>query len=353
MKKHNFSAGPSILPREVVEEASKAVLNINNKNLSILEISHRSKDFISIMDEACSLALEITGLNNSGYKALFLQGGASLQFLMIAYNFLKTKAGYINTGTWSEKAIKEAKLFGEVIEIASSKDKNFNYIPKEIKIDTNYDYVHLTTNNTIFGTQFHNFPNTNSSLISDMSSDIFSRIIDYSKFDLFYAGAQKNTGPAGTTLIILKESLLTEIKENIPSMLSYKTHIDKESMFNTPPVFPIYTAMLNLRWIKKNGGIKNIENLNREKANLIYNEIDNNSKFIGFAEKDDRSFMNVTFNLNYSEEKDIFDKICEENNVVGINGHRSIGGYRASIYNAMTLESVEVLVDCMKKFEKL
>ena len=353
MKKHNFSAGPSILPREVVEEASKAVLNINNKNLSILEISHRSKDFISIMDEACSLALEITGLNNSGYKALFLQGGASLQFLMIAYNFLKTKAGYINTGTWSEKAIKEAKLFGEVIEIASSKDKNFNYIPKEIKIDTNYDYVHLTTNNTIFGTQFHNFPNTNSSLISDMSSDIFSRIIDYSKFDLFYAGAQKNTGPAGTTLIILKESLLTEIKENIPSMLSYKTHIDKESMFNTPPVFPIYTAMLNLRWIKKNGGIKNIENLNREKANLIYNEIDNNSKFIGFAEKDDRSFMNVTFNLNYSEEKDIFDKICEENNIVGINGHRSIGGYRASIYNAMTLESVEVLVDCMKKFEKL
>ena len=353
MKKHNFSAGPSILPREVVEEASKAVLNINNKNLSILEISHRSKDFISIMDEACSLALELTGLNNSGYKALFLQGGASLQFLMIAYNFLKTKAGYINTGTWSEKAIKEAKLFGEVIEIASSKDKNFNYIPKEIKIDTNYDYVHLTTNNTIFGTQFHNFPNTNSSLISDMSSDIFSRIIDYSKFDLFYAGAQKNTGPAGTTLIILKESLLTEIKENIPSMLSYKTHIDKESMFNTPPVFSIYTAMLNLRWIKKNGGIKNIENLNREKANLIYNEIDNNSKFIGFAEKDDRSFMNVTFNLNYSEEKDIFDKICEENNIVGINGHRSIGGYRASIYNAMTLESVEVLVDCMKKFEKL
>jgi len=353
MKKHNFNAGPSILPREVIEDASKAVLNINNKNLSILEISHRSKDFISIMDEACSLALEITGLNNSGYKALFLQGGASLQFLMIAYNFLKTKAGYINTGTWSEKAIKEAKLFGEVIEIASSKDKNFNYIPKEIKIDTNYDYVHLTTNNTIFGTQFHNFPNTNSSLISDMSSDIFSRIIDYSKFDLFYAGAQKNTGPAGTTLIILKESLLTEIKENIPSMLSYKTHIDKESMFNTPPVFPIYTAMLNLRWIKKNGGIKNIENLNREKANLIYNEIDNNSKFIGFAEKDDRSFMNVTFNLNYSEEKDIFDKICEENNVVGINGHRSIGGYRASIYNAMTLESVEVLVDCMKKFEKL
>ena len=272
---------------------------------------------------------------------------------MVAYNFLKTKAGYINTGTWSEKAIKEAKLFGEVIEIASSKDENFNYIPKKIKINDKYDYIHLTTNNTIFGTQFHNFPDTNSSLIADMSSDIFSRVIDYSKFDLFYAGAQKNTGPAGTTLVIVKESLLSEINKNIPSMLSYKIHIDKESMFNTPPVFPIYTAMLNLRWIKKNGGIQNIENKNREKANLIYNEIDNNSKFIGFAEKDDRSFMNVTFNLIDSEEKDIFDKICEENNVVGINGHRSVGGYRASIYNAMTLESVEVLVDCMKKFEKL
>ena len=353
MKKHNFSAGPSILPKEVFEEASKAVINLNNKNLSVLEISHRSNDFISIMDEACSLALELTDLKNNGYKAVFLQGGASLQFLMVAYNFLKTKAGYINTGTWSEKAIKEAKLFGEVIEIASSKDKNFNYIPKEIKIDNNFDYVHLTTNNTIFGTQFHNFPDTNSSLISDMSSDIFSRTIDYSKFDLFYAGAQKNTGPAGTTLVILKESLLSEINKNVPSMLSYKIHADKESMFNTPPVFPIYTAMLNLRWIKKNGGIKNIENQNREKANLINNEIDNNSKFIGFAEKDDRSFMNVTFNLTNSEEKDIFDKICEENNIVGINGHRSVGGYRASIYNAMTLESVEVLVNCMKKFEKL
>ena len=353
MKKHNFSAGPSVLPKEVIEDASKAVINLNNNNLSLLEISHRSKDFISIMDEACSLALELTGLKNLGYKAIFLQGGASLQFLMVAYNFLKTKAGYINTGTWSEKAIKEARLFGEVIEIASSKDENFNYIPKKIKISDKYDYIHLTTNNTIFGTQFHNFPDTNSSLIADMSSDIFSRVIDYSKFDLFYAGAQKNTGPAGTTLVIVKESLLSEINKNIPSMLSYKIHIDKESMFNTPPVFPIYTAMLNLRWIKKNGGIQNIENKNREKANLIYNEIDNNSKFIGFAEKDDRSFMNVTFNLTDSGKKDIFDKICEENNIVGINGHRSVGGYRASIYNAMTLESVEVLVDCMKKFEKL
>lgn len=353
MKKHNFSAGPSILPLEVIDDASKAVINLNDKGLSLLEISHRSKAFISIMDEACSLALELTDLKNKGYKALFLQGGASLQFLMVAYNFLKTKVGYINTGTWSEKAIKEAKLFGEVIEIASSKNNNYNYIPKDIKTKENFDYIHLTTNNTIFGTQFHNIPEFNSSLIADMSSDIFSRIIDYSKFDLFYAGAQKNTGPAGTTLVIINESLLSEINDNIPSMLSYKTHIDKESMFNTPPVFPIYTTMLNLRWIKKNGGIKNLENLNRVKANLIYNEIDTNSKFAGFAEKDDRSFMNVTFNLINPKEKNIFNKICEENNIVGINGHRSIGGYRASIYNAMTIESVQILVDCMRKLEKI
>jgi phosphoserine aminotransferase len=353
MKKHNFSAGPSILPLEVIYDASKAVRNLNNKGLSLLEISHRSKDFISIMDEACSLALELTGLKNKGYNALFLQGGASLQFLMVAYNFLKTKAGYINTGTWSEKAIKEAELFGEVVEIASSKNNNFNYIPKEFKIKEDFDYIHLTTNNTIFGTQFHNIPECNSSLIADMSSDIFSRIIDYSKFDLFYAGAQKNTGPAGTTLVIINESLLSEINNNIPSMLSYKTHIDKESMFNTPPVFSIYTTMLNLRWIKKNGGIKNLENLNRKKANLIYNEIDTNSKFVGFAEKDDRSFMNVTFNLINSKEINIFDKICKENNIVGIKGHRSVGGYRASIYNAMTIESVQILVDCMGKLEKI
>jgi len=353
MKKHNFSAGPSILPLEVINDTSKAVRNLNNKGLSLLEISHRSKDFISIMDEACSLALELTGLKNNGYKALFLQGGASLQFLMVAYNFLKTKAGYINTGTWSEKAIKEAELFGEVVEIASSKNNNFNYIPKEIKIKEDFDYIHLTTNNTIFGTQFHNIPECNSSLIADMSSDIFSRIINYSKFDLFYAGAQKNIGPAGTTLVIINESLLSEINNNIPSMLSYKTHIDKESMFNTPPVFSIYTTMLNLRWIKKNGGIKNLENLNRKKANLIYNEIDTNSKFVGFADKDDRSFMNVTFNLINSEETNIFDKICEENNIVGIKGHRSVGGYRASIYNAMAIESVQILVNCMDKLEKI
>lgn len=353
MKKHNFSAGPSILPREVVEEASKAVLNINNKNLSILEISHRSKDFISIMDEACSLALELTGLNNSGYKALFLQGGASLQFLMIAYNFLKTKAGYINTGTWSEKAIKEAKLFGEVIEIASSKDKNFNYIPKEIKIDTNYDYVHLTTNNTIFGTQFHNFPNTNSSLISDMSSDIFSRIIDYSKFDLFYAGAQKNMGPAGVTLVVIKESLLNKVSRKIPTMLNYSSYIKADSMLNTPPVFAVYTTLLNLRWIESQGGINELEKRNLKKAELLYAEIDRNSFFNGFAEVKDRSHMNVTFTLNNENLSGDFNKIWENNNISGIKGHRSVGGYRASIYNALPIESINVLINCMQQFEKL
>ena len=352
MKKHNFSAGPSILPKDVFSKSSKSVLELDNIGLSVLEISHRSKEFVNIMENARSLAIELLGLNSEEYTSLFLQGGASMQFLMVAYNFLKTKAGYINTGTWSEKAIKEAKLFGEVIEIASSKNKNFNYIPKEIKTQDNFDYIHLTTNNTIFGTQFQNIPKMNSRLIADMSSDIFSRTIDYSKFDLFYAGAQKNAGPAGTTIVIINESLLTEIKKNIPSMLNYKTHFDKESMFNTPPVFSIYTTMLNLRWIKKNGGIKNLEKRNREKANLIYNEIDTNSKFVGFAEKDDRSFMNVTFNLINPKEKDIFDKICEENNIVGINGHRSVGGYRASIYNAMPIESIQILVNCMKKLEK-
>ena len=351
MIKHNFNAGPSILPKEVIIEASKAINELNDIGLSLLEISHRSKEFVSIMNEACSLVLEVTDLKNKGYKALFLQGGASLQFLMVAYNFLKIKAGYINTGTWSEKAINEAKLFGQVEEISSSKDKNFNYIPKKIKIDGKFDYIHLTTNNTMFGSQFHHLPKFNSNLIADMSSDIFSRTIDYSRFDLFYAGAQKNMGPAGTTLVVIKESFLSKIKDNIPSMLNYKIHVEKESMFNTPPVFSIYTAMLNLRWIKNKGGIKNLENLNKAKSKLIYDEIDTNSKFVGFAKKEDRSLMNVTFNLSNPNESNIFDKICEENNIVGIKGHRSVGGYRASIYNAMTIESVKTLVDSMKKFE--
>ncbi|MBC8299364.1 MAG: 3-phosphoserine/phosphohydroxythreonine transaminase, partial [Pelagibacterales bacterium] len=248
MKVHNFSAGPSILPDSVIKEASNGILNINNSGLSLLEISHRSKDFIEIMDKATSLALKLLDLENKGYKALFLQGGASNQFLMTAYNLLENKAGYLNTGVWSSKALKEAKIFGEAIEIASSKDKNFNYIPKGYSIDPDLDYFHITTNNTIFGTQIKEIPNTSVNLVADMSSDIFSRKIDFSKFGLIYAGAQKNMGPAGTTLVVIKEDILGKVSRDIPSMLDYKVHIDKESMFNTPPVFAVYTSMLTLKW---------------------------------------------------------------------------------------------------------
>jgi len=259
MKKHNFSAGPSILPKSVIEKSAKGILNVNNSNLSLIEISHRSKDFVEIMDNATSLALELLNLQNKGYKALFLQGGASMQFLMTAYNLLENKAGYLNTGVWSTKALKEAKLFGEAVEIASSKDKNFNYIPKGYSIDSDLDYFHITTNNTIFGTQIKEIPNTSVNLVCDMSSDIFSRDIDFSKFGLIYAGAQKNMGPAGTTLVIIKEDILGKVSRVIPSMLDYRTHIEKESMFNTPPVFAVYTSMLTLEWLKQNGGIKSIE----------------------------------------------------------------------------------------------
>jgi len=297
MKIHNFSAGPSILPKEVMKKASDAVLNLNNSGLSLIEISHRSKDFVEIMNRATSLSLELLNLENKGYKALFLQGGASLQFLMTAYNLLNNKAGYLNTGSWSTKAIKEARLFGDVVELASSKDKNFNYIPKGYDINPSLDYVHLTTNNTIFGTQIKTLPKTDVPLIADMSSDIFSKSIDFSKFSLIYAGAQKNMGPSGTTLVIIKEDILGKVNRVIPSMLDYKIHIDKESMFNTPPVFPVYTCMLTLNWLKENGGITAIEYKNSKKASLIYNEIDSNELFEGFAATEDRSSMNATLVL--------------------------------------------------------
>ncbi|MBL6649614.1 MAG: 3-phosphoserine/phosphohydroxythreonine transaminase [Flavobacteriaceae bacterium] len=352
MKKHNFSAGPSILPKSVIEQSARGVLEINNSNLSLLEISHRSKDFIEIMDKARTLALDLLNLQNKGYKALFLQGGASMQFLMTAYNLLENKAGYINTGEWSTKAIKEAKNFGEVIEIASSIDKNFNYIPKKYELVEDLDYLHITTNNTIFGTQFHNFPDTESNLICDMSSDIFSRDIDFSNFSLIYAGAQKNMGPAGTTLVIIKEDILGKVSRVIPSMLDYKVHIDKESMFNTPPVFAVYTSMLTLEWLKNNGGIKSIEYKNIQKAKLLYDEIDSNELFVGFANKEDRSFMNVTFNLKDENHKEQFDKLCLEANISGVNGHRSVGGYRASIYNALDISSVKVLIEVMNELKR-
>ena len=351
MKKHNFSAGPSILPKSVIKKSAEGILNINDSSLSLIEISHRSRDFVDIMNNATSLALELLDLQNKGYKALFLQGGASMQFLMTAYNLLENKAGYINTGAWSTKALKEAKNFGDAIEVATSEEANFNYIPKNYTIDPDFDYLHITTNNTIFGTQFHKIPETSTNLICDMSSDIFSRKIDFSKFSLIYAGAQKNMGPAGTTLVVVKEDILGKVSRTIPSMLNYKTHIDKESMFNTPPVFAVYTSMLTLEWLKQNGGIQVIEYKNIEKANLLYNAIDKNDLFTGYAKKEDRSLMNVTFNLSNEEHKEHFDKLCNQANISGVNGHRSVGGYRASIYNALELSSVQVLIEVMEELK--
>lgn len=350
MLKHNFSAGPCILPQDVFKKAAAAVLNFND--LSILEISHRSKDFVAVMEKAQSLALEHLGLTDKGYKALFLGGGASMQFLMAAYNLLENKAAYLNTGTWSDKAIKEAKLFGDVVEVASSKDANYNYIPKGYDIPSDADYFHITSNNTIFGTQIKEIPNVSMPLVCDMSSDIFSRQLDFSKFDLIYAGAQKNMGPAGATLIVVKEDILGKVSRTIPSMLNYKTHIGKDSMFNTPPVFPVYVSMLTLEWLKENGGIPAIEKLNDEKASLIYNEIDRNPLFKGFAAVEDRSHMNATFTLEQESLKETFNAMWATAGINGLNGHRSVGGYRASMYNAMTKESVQVLVDVMQELER-
>ena len=349
-KVHNFSAGPSILPDEVFQEASSAIKNFNNSGLSILEISHRSKDFMEVLEEARSTALDIAELNKDEYSCLFLQGGASLQFLMTAYNFLNHNAAYINTGSWSSKAMKEAKMFGNVSEIGSSADKNFNYIPKDLSLNESFDYLHLTSNNTIFGTQFHSFPDSEYPLFADMSSDIFSRKINFSKFDLIYAGAQKNLGPAGVTMVLIKKSLFKNITREVPSMLSYKIHVDKDSSFNTPPVFPIYCVLLNLRMIK-NAGLDNIGRNNNLKSDLIYKEIDTNKCFSGFSNVDDRSQMNATFNLNDGFNGDLFNEICKENNISGINGHRSVGGYRASIYNALPFDSINLLIKCMKEFE--
>ncbi|MGB5821316.1 MAG: 3-phosphoserine/phosphohydroxythreonine transaminase [Saonia sp.] len=352
MKKHNFSAGPCILPQEVMQRASEAVIDFNGLGLSLIEISHRSKDFVAVMENARSLALELLGLDGKGYQALFLQGGASLEFLMVAYNLLENKAGYLNTGTWSDKAIKEAKLFGEVVEVASSKDKNFNYIPKGYTIPKGLDYLHMTSNNTIFGTQVKEFPEIDFPLICDMSSDIFSRPLDFSKFDLIYAGAQKNMGPAGTTLVVVKEDVLGKVSRKIPSMLNYQVHIGKDSMFNTPSVFPVYVSMLTLEWLKNLGGIEAIAKINDKKAQLLYSEIELNPMFTGFAAKEDRSHMNATFNLTDDNLKDTFDTMLKEAGINGLNGHRSVGGYRASMYNALPLESVGILVDVMSELER-
>ncbi|WP_435414828.1 3-phosphoserine/phosphohydroxythreonine transaminase [Polaribacter aestuariivivens] len=352
MKKHNFSAGPCILPQEVLQKASEAILNFNDDNLSLIEISHRSKPFVEVIEKARSLALELLGLENKGYKALFLQGGASMEFLMVAYNLLNKKAAYLNTGTWADKAIKEAKAFGEVVEVGSSKDKSFSYIPKEYSIPEDADYFHCTSNNTVAGTQIKEFPETNIPLVCDMSSDIFSRQLDFEKFDLIYAGAQKNMGPAGATLVIIKEEILGKVERHIPSMLNYQVHIDKDSMFNTPSVFAVYVSMLTLQWLKDLGGIKFIEEVNNKKASLLYAEIDRNPLFKGIVAKEDRSIMNATFTLTDESLTEKFDKMWKEAGINGLNGHRSVGGYRASMYNALPLYSVQALVDVMQALKK-
>ncbi len=353
MKKHNFSAGPSILPQEVIKKAADALINFNGLDLSLIEISHRSKDFVDVMDKACNLVKELLNLPE-GYSVLFLQGGASLEFLMVPYNLLKVdgKAAYLDTGTWSSNAIKEAKNLGNVEVVASSKDKGYNYIPKNYVISTDIDYFHCTSNNTIYGTQLKEFPKTNIPLVCDMSSDIFSRQLDFSQFDLIYAGVQKNIGPAGATVVIVKDEILGKSGRAIPSMLNYQIHIEKESMFNTPAVFAIYVSMLTLERLKNLGGIPAIEKINEAKAALIYAEIDRNPLFKGYAEKEDRSFMNATFNLIDETNKEAFDKICNSVGISGLKGHRSVGGYRASMYNALPIESVQVLVDAMKQLEK-
>lgn len=352
-KVHNFSAGPCILPQEVLKQASEAVINFNNLNLSLIEISHRSKDFVDVMENARSLVKELLGVPEN-YEVLFLQGGASLGFLTTAYNFMKEggSAAYVNTGAWAGKALKEATRLGEVKEVASSADKNFNYIPSNFQIPGDASYLHITTNNTIFGTQFKKTPISRIPIVADMSSDIFSKQIKVTDYDMIYAGAQKNMGPAGTTLYIVKKTALGKTGRKIPTMLDLQTHINKDSMFNTPPVFPIYVSMLTLEWLKKNGGVEWIEGVNQQKADLLYNEIDTNPLFEGTANFHDRSNMNATFVLTNEDLKDDFDKMWNAANISGIKGHRDVGGYRASMYNALPLESVQALVDVMKEFSQ-
>jgi len=355
MKKHNYSAGPCILPKEVFQKAAQAVLDFNNSGLSILEISHRSADFVAVMEEARALALELLGLEGKGYQALFLQGGASLEFLRVPQNLMHKngKAAYLDTGTWSDGAINEAKAFGETVVVASSKNANYTFIPKNFSIPSDANYFHCTSNNTIFGTQIKTFPATSIPVVCDMSSDIFSRSLDFSKFDLIYAGAQKNMGPAGTTLIVVKEELLGKTDRNIPNILNYAQHIAKEGMYNTPPVFAIYTTLLTLQWLKSKGGIVAIEKENEAKAALLYTEIDRNKLFKGAANEEDRSIMNATFLLVNEDHKETFDKMWKAVGISGINGHRSVGGYRASMYNALPIESVQVLVNVMQELENI
>jgi phosphoserine aminotransferase len=352
-KVHNFSAGPGILPAEVLKQAAAACINFDNLNLSLLEISHRSKNYEKVMEDARDLVKELLGLNDN-YKVLFLGGGASLQFAMVPYNLLRTEgtAGYINTGVWASKAIKEAKIIGNTKVIASSEDKKFTYIPKGYEIPSDLDYLHVTSNNTIYGTQMKSFPKTSVPLVCDMSSDIFSRKVNGNDFALIYAGAQKNMGPAGATMVAVDETKLGKTGRKMLSMLDYQIHIKGDSMYNTPPVFPIYVSMLTMKWLKDNGGIQWIEKINEAKAAAMYAEIDRNSMFVGTTAFEDRSNMNVTFVMHKPELEPEFDKMWKEANISGIRGHRDVGGYRASLYNALPLESVHALVDVMQEFEK-
>ena len=353
MKKHNFYAGPSILSEFTIKNTADAVMNFNETGLSILEISHRSKEFQAVIDEANALVKELLDIPQ-GYEVLFLGGGASMQFCMIPYNFLNKKAAYLDTGVWASKAIKEAKLFGEVEVVASSKDDNYTYIPKNYTVPEDADYFHITTNNTIYGTELRTDPDVSVPLIDDMSSDIFSRKIDIAKYEAIYAGAQKNLAPAGVTLIIVKEDALGKADRVIPTMLDYRTHVSKGSMFNTPPCLPIYSALQTLKWYKSLGGIEAMEKADKEKAAKLYDAIDASRIFVGTAKPEDRSIMNVCFVLRpeYAELEKAFIDYASERGIVGIKGHRSVGGFRASIYNAMPMSSVQVLIDAMKDFEK-
>lgn len=353
MKKHNFSAGPCILPQEVFQKSAEAILDFNGIGLSLLEISHRSKDFVAVMDEARAIVKRLMNLGDD-YEVLYLGGGASLQFLMVPFNLMKAdsgKAAYTDTGTWAAGAIKEAKKIGTVDVVGSSKEQNYSFIPKDFTVGAEYDYFHCTSNNTIYGTQMKSFPEVGTLNVCDMSSDIFSRQLDFSKFDVIYAGAQKNMGPAGVTLVVVKKEVLGKTGRDIPSYLDWSLHIAKESMFNTPPVFPVYASLLTLQHLENNGGIAAAEARNEAKAKLLYDEIDRNPLFETFCVAEDRSLMNVSFKLKNESKKEAFDAAWKAAGINGLNGHRSLGGYRASLYNALPIESVQVLVDVMKSIQ--
>ena len=353
MKKYNFGAGPSILPQEVMKATADACVEFGDTGLSLMEISHRTKDFQAVMDEAQALFKELLDIPE-GYSVLFVGGGASLEFCMVPFNLLEKKAAYLNTGVWAKKAMKEAKLFGEVVEVASSADANYTFIPKDYEIPADADYFHITTNNTIYGTEIRKDLDSPVTLVADMSSDIFSRKVDVSKYGLIYGGAQKNLSMAGVTFVIVKDDILGHVSRAIPTMLDYRTHVEKGSMFNTPPVVPIYCALQNLRWIKAQGGVEEMERRAKERAALLYAEIDRNPLFRGTAKAEDRSLMNICFVMNdeYKEHEAAFLAFAQGRGMQGIKGHRSVGGFRASCYNAMSVEGVKALIACMQDFEK-